>query len=232
MLYFSKLRILSIIIISLFFIFVSSSNFLKDNYKLFGKKINLGLDLQGGSYLLLEIDNKPVIDQKLQNLTISIKSLFKEKNIKYNNFKLSDQSLSFKVKEEFKEEIIKIFNDEESEINPYFPRFKSHEFDLSENKNFFTLKYSKQGLVRLKTSSQDQALEIIRRRIDEIGTNEPNILKRGNDRILVELPGLDDPERIKSLLGKTANLTFRFVSLEKEDSFGVEKLSYEDGQNE
>ena len=232
MLYFSKLRILFIIIISLFFIFVSSSNFLKDNYKLFGKKINLGLDLQGGSYLLLEIDNKPVIDQKLQNLTISIKSLFKEKNIKYNNFKLSDQSLSFKVKEEFKEEIIKIFNDEESEINPYFPRFKSHEFDLSENKNFFTLKYSKQGLVRLKTSSQDQALEIIRRRIDEIGTNEPNILKRGNDRILVELPGLDDPERIKSLLGKTANLTFRFVSLENEDFFGVEKLSYEDGQNE
>ena len=74
MLYFSKLRILSIIIISLFFIFVSSSNFLKDNYKLFGKKINLGLDLQGGSYLLLEIDNSPVIDQKLQNLTINIKS--------------------------------------------------------------------------------------------------------------------------------------------------------------
>ena len=103
---------------------------------------------------------------------------------------------------------------------------------MLEEENTFILRYSKQGLVKLKTSSQDQALEIIRRRIDEIGTNEPNILKRGNDRILVELPGLDDPQRIKSLLGKTANLTFRFISNEKEDSFGVEKLSYENSQDE
>ena len=93
---------------------------------------------------------------------------------------------------------------------------------------FFIVKFSKQGIIELKTSSQDQALEIVRRRIDEIGTNEPNILKRGNDRILVELPGLDDPMRIKSLLGKTANLTFRFVTNNTEDSFGAEKLKYED----
>jgi protein-export membrane protein SecD len=87
--------------------------------------------------------------------------------------------------------------------------------------------------VNLNTSSQDQAIEIVRRRIDEIGTNEPNILKRGNNRILVELPGLDDPMRIKSLLGKTANLTFRFVTQnDDEDNFGVEKLSYEDGSEE
>ena len=98
--------------------------------------------------------------------------------------------------------------------------------------NIFIVNYSKQGIVEIKTSSQDQALEIVRRRIDEIGTNEPNILKRGNDRILVELPGLDDPMRIKSLLGKTANLTFRFVTNNNEDSFGAEKLEYEDGSEE
>ena len=86
--------------------------------------------------------------------------------------------------------------------------------------------------MELKNSSQDQALEIVRRRIDEIGTNEPNILKRGNDRVLVELPGLDDPKRIKSLLGKTANLTFRFVSNDNQDSFGVEKLKHENGIDE
>ena len=57
-------------------------------------------------------------------------------------------------------------------------------------------------MVELKKSSLDQALEIVRRRIDEVGTNEPNILRRGSDRILVELPGLDDPMRIKSLLEK------------------------------
>ena len=92
--------------------------------------------------------------------------------------------------------------------------------------------FSKQGLVKLKTSSQEQALEIVRRRIDEVGTNEPNILKRGNDRILVELPGLDDPGRIKSLLGKTANLTFQFVATNQEQSFGTELLQYESGDRE
>jgi len=231
-LYFSKLRIIFISLISIFLILIALSNILKIDNRLFDKRINLGLDLQGGSYLLLEIDNTPVIDQKLQNLTITIKNFLKEKNIKINNLKLSDQALSFTVENDFKEEITKIFTNEDSQINPYYPRFKSHELDLLEEENTFILRYSKQGLVKLKTSSQDQALEIIRRRIDEIGTNEPNILKRGNDRILVELPGLDDPQRIKSLLGKTANLTFRFISNENEDSFGVEKLSYENSQDE
>ena len=232
MLYFSKLRIIFISLISIFLILIALSNILKIDNRLFDKRINLGLDLQGGSYLLLEIDNTPVIDQKLQNLTITIKNFLKEKNIKINNLKLSDQALSFTVENDFKEEITKIFTNEDSQINPYYPRFKSHELDLLEEENTFILRYSKQGLVKLKISSQDQALEIIRRRIDEIGTNEPNILKRGNDRILVELPGLDDPQRIKSLLGKTANLTFRFISNENEDSFGVEKLSYENSQDE
>ncbi len=232
MLYFSKLRIFFIFLISLFFISVASLNFFKLENSFFAKKINLGLDLQGGSYLLLEIDNSPVIDQKLQNFTINIKNFLKEKKIRISNLKLLDQSLIFNVDDKFKEEIVKIFTDEDSQINPYYPRFKSHQFDLIENDKNFILKYSKQGLVKLKTSSQDQALEIIRRRIDEIGTNEPNILKRGNNRILVELPGLDDPERIKSLLGKTANLTFRFISNEKEDSFGVEKLEFENNQEE
>ena len=74
----------------------------------------------------------------------------------------------------------------------------------------------------------DQAIEIVRRRVDEVGTNEPNILKRGNDRILVELPGLDDPMRIKNLLGKTANLTFRFISKISEEQFGIDLLEFED----
>ena len=90
------------------------------------------------------------------------------------------------------------------------------------------MEFSKYGIIKIKNSSLDQALEIVRRRIDEIGTNEPNIVKRGNDRILVELPGLDDPMRIKNLLGKTANLSFRFIVKNSEETFGVEKLSFED----
>ena len=232
MLYFSKFRIISVILISLFFILIASSNLLKFENNLLNKKINLGLDLQGGSYLLLEIDNNPVIEQKIQNLSITIRNYFKDKNIRIKNLKILGQKLSFSVDENFKQTILDTFNDEESELNPYYPRFKSHQLDITEENNIFFVNYSTQGIVKLKTSSQDQALEIVRRRIDEIGTNEPNILKRGNDRILVELPGLDDPMRIKSLLGKTANLTFRFVTNNDQDSFGAEKLSYEDESEE
>lgn len=232
MLYFSKFRIISVILISLFFILIASSNLFKFENNLLNKKINLGLDLQGGSYLLLEIDNNPVIEQKIQNLSITIRNYFKDKNIRIKNLKILGQKLSFSVDENFKQIILDTFNDEESELNPYYPRFKSHQLDIIEENNIFFVNYSTQGIVKLKTSSQDQALEIVRRRIDEIGTNEPNILKRGNDRILVELPGLDDPMRIKSLLGKTANLTFRFVTNNDQDSFGAEKLSYEDESEE
>ncbi len=232
MLYFSKLRIIFVSFISLIFILFASSNLFNFSNKLLNKKINLGLDLQGGSYLLLEIDNSPVIEQKLQNLTIIIRNYFKEKNIRINNIKLIDQKLSFSVNDEFKKIILEEFTDEESDLNPYYPRFKSHQLDIVEENNSFIINYSKQGIIEIKTSSQDQALEIVRRRIDEIGTNEPSILKRGNDRILVELPGLDDPMRIKSLLGKTANLTFRFVTNNSEDSFGSEKLKYEDKPEE
>ena len=232
MLYFSKIKIFFISLITLFFILISSSNLIKVTNDFIDKKINLGLDLQGGSYLLLEIDNSPVINQKLQNLTIIIRNYFKEKNIRVNNLKIQDQNLYFSVDEKFKQSIIDEFKDEESDINPYYPRFKSHQLEIIDENNVFKVNYSKQGIIEIKTSSQDQALEIVRRRIDEIGTNEPNILKRGNDRILVELPGLDDPMRIKSLLGKTANLTFRFVSSGNQDSFGAEKLMYENSDLE
>ena len=126
MLYFSKLRIFFIFLISLIFILFASSNLFKFTNELFNKKINLGLDLQGGSYLLLEIDNKPLIEQKLQNLTLTIRNYFKEKNIRINNVKLKNQKLLFTVDEKFKQTILDVFTDEESELNPYYQRKKKH----------------------------------------------------------------------------------------------------------
>ena len=232
MLYFSKLRIILVTLVSLFFVLLTISNFVKFESNYLNKRINLGLDLQGGSYLLLEIDNSPVIEQKLQNFSITVRNFFKDKNIRIKNLKFLDESISFTTDQEYKDEVLNAFQDKESILNPYYPRFKSHQFNIQEENNYFIVNYSKQGIVELKTSSQDQALEIVRRRVDEIGTNEPNILKRGNDRILVELPGLDDPMRIKKLLGKTANLTFRFVTNNAKDSFGAEKLKFENDQEE
>ena len=232
MLYFSKLRISLITLTTLLFLFIASSNFLKLENSFFDKKINLGLDLQGGSYLLLEIDNSPIELKKLQNKTTFIRNFFKDQNIDYTDLRISNKSILFNTSESDKDTVTDFFLDKESAINPYYSKYKSHQFDLTVSGNEFRLTFSKYGIVEIKNSSQDQAIEIVRRRVDEVGTNEPNILKRGNDRILVELPGLDDPMRIKSLLGKTANLTFRFVTQNENDTFGVEKLSYEGTENE
>ena len=115
MLYFSKLRIIFICLISLFFILFASSNIFKFSNELLNKKINLGLDLQGGSYLLLEIDNTPVIEQKLQNLSITLRNYFKEKNIRFKNVKLINQKLSFSVDDKSKQIILDVFTDENSD---------------------------------------------------------------------------------------------------------------------
>jgi len=126
-LYFSKLRILFITIFSVLFILIASSNLFKFDDDFFDKKINLGLDLQGGSYLLLEIDNEPVIEQKLQNLTTTIRNYFKEKNIKINNIKIDNQNIFFNVTNNDKQSVLDVFHDENSDLNPYYPRFKSHQ---------------------------------------------------------------------------------------------------------
>ena len=233
MLYFSKLKIISVVIFTLLLSYFSLSNFTKIDDDFFKKNINLGLDLQGGSYLLLEIDNSPVLEQQIQNKLIQIKKFLKEKKIPYKNFNIiDDKKISFEINNEFIDSTSNLLKGKDSEINPYYDQFKTNQFELLVIDNRFQLSYSKYGLIQLKSSSQNQAIEIVRRRVDEIGTNEPNILKRGNDRILVELPGLDNPDRIKSLLGKTANLTFRFVTQNEEESFGTERLSFLDGSDE
>ena len=233
MLYFSKLKIISVVIFTLLLSYFSLSNFTKIDDDFFKKNINLGLDLQGGSYLLLEIDNSPVLEQQIQNKLIQIKKFLKDKKIPYKNFNIiDDKKISFEINNEFIDSTSNLLKGKDSEINPYYDQFKTNQFELLVVGNRFELTYSRYGLIQLKSSSQNQAIEIVRRRVDEIGTNEPNILKRGNDRILVELPGLDNPDRIKSLLGKTANLTFRFVTQNEEESFGTERLSFLDSSDE
>ena len=232
MLYFTKFKVLTIYIFIICISFFTLSNFLSDDNKLINKKINLGLDLQGGSYLLLEIDNRPIILQKLQIKLTSLKNDLIKNDIKFKNIKAIDNKILFDVDEVHKNKFIKIFEDKNSTINNYFDKYKAFEFEYEIINETISVFYSKYGIIELKNSSIDQALEIVRRRIDELGTNEPNILKRGNERILVELPGLDDPSRIKNLLGKTANLTFRFISQQNEENFGSEKLKFENSEEE
>ena len=232
MLYFSKTKLIIIYLIISFLFLSFSTNFINNKDQLFlSKKINLGLDLQGGSYLLLEVDSQPLIKQNLQTKLIYLRKLLKEQKIKYQNLKLDGQSIKFKISEENLKIFEEFFLNKDNLINTFYNKYNSYEMNYSIKDNFVLINYSKYGVIEVKTSAVNQSLEIVRRRIDEIGTNEPTIVKRGNDRILVELPGLDDPNRIKNLLGKTANLSFRIVS-ESDDAFGSEQLFFEDGKSQ
>ena len=123
MLYFSKLRIITVIIFTLLLSYFALSNFFKFDDNLFNKNINLGLDLQGGSYLLLEIDNKPVVTQKLQSKILEFKKYFKDKNLILKNFSIDKNSIIFEVNSNDVEQVRKILDDDESEINPYFQQY-------------------------------------------------------------------------------------------------------------
>ena len=172
MLYFSKLKIVSVIIFTLLLSYFALSNFFSFDDNFFKRNINLGLDLQGGSYLLLEIDNEPVVIQQVQNKLIDIKKYLKNKNVQFKNIQIVDnQNIQFQINENDASNIEEIFKNKDSEINPYFPKFKTHQFNLIINSNNVQLKLSDYGLVLIKSSSQEQAIEIVRRRVDEVGTN-------------------------------------------------------------
>ena len=154
MLYFSKIRIFLISLFTLIFVIFALSNFTNIGKKIFDKKINLGLDLQGGSYLLLEIDNQPIIEQKLQNTLLTLRKYFKDRNIKYQNLRIqNDKFIVFDLNSNDIEKTKNLFTDENSDINPYYIQFKSHQFDLELNKNTFKLEFSKYGLIQIKNSS-------------------------------------------------------------------------------
>ena len=178
--------------------------------------------MQGGSYLLLEVDSTPLQKRRIQSKVIPLKKKLLENKIKFTNFKIQDNKIVFNILENDKEKFEKFFSDKNNnDINVFLPKFRSFELDYSFENNQTFIELSKNGIINLNTSAVDQSIEIVRKRIDETGTKESSIIKRGSNRILVELPGIKDPERIKELLGKTAQLSFRMVSDDKTE-FGNE----------
>ena len=228
MLNFSKINVLIIYLLFLVIAAFSILNFQNENNQFIKKKINLGLDLQGGSYLLLEINSDSLVKDKIQSKVIPLKKLLKENNINYNNFKINDNNLTLSIDNIDKFDLL--FNlRKDNLVNPYIDKYRAYELEYKEsNDNKIEISFSKFGLLTINNSALKQSIEIVRRRIDDVGTKEPTILQRGEKRILVELPGLKDPERIKALLGKTAKLNFRLVSDNNE--FGTEELISENGE--
>ena len=110
MLYFSKLRIILVSLITFFFIFIASLNFQDYEKSLLSKRINLGLDLQGGSYLLLEIDNGPIEIQKLQNKTTFIRNYLDNKKIIFSDLRIKDKAIFFSTSKKDKETVESFFS--------------------------------------------------------------------------------------------------------------------------
>ena len=228
MLNFSKINIITIYLIFFLISIFSALNLQNENNLVLDKKVNLGLDLQGGSYLLLEINSDSLVEEKIQSKVIPLKKLLKENNLKYENFKIVEKKLSFKIDDLEKFELL-FFSKKDNSVNPYIDNYRSFELDFKTlDNNYIEISFSKYGLLVINNAALKQSIEIVRRRIDDVGTKEPTILQRGEKRILVELPGLKDPDRIKKLLGKTAKLNFRLVSNNSE--FGVDELISENDE--
>ena len=212
---------LFIILIGLFFLY---PNFISKNLLttfpnwLPQKQINLGLDLQGGSYLLLEIDVNSIINEKLDSLVSEIRTKFRAPNnrISYTDLGSENNNVSVRIiKKENYDKAIEIISELSQPIqttNSFLSSGKKDlKIDIEKLSGLITISLTDEAITQKRRSAVDQSIEIIRRRVDETGTREPSIQRQGDDRVLVKLPGLDDPERIKKLLGKTARLTFQLV---------------------
>ena len=173
--------------------------------------------------MLLEVDSTSLEKKRLQSKAVPIKKKLNENNIKYDNFKVSEKEIKFDINNNSLDKFEAFFNNKkENNINIFLSKYNAFELDYLVENNSVKVFLSKYGSINIKEAAVDQSIEIVRRRIDEVGTKEPSILKRGNNRILVELPGIKNPDRIKDLLGKTAELSFRLVTDDKSE-FGIEK---------
>jgi Preprotein translocase subunit SecD len=177
---FSKINIFLIYFIFLFISAFSILNFQNNNESIVDKKVNLGLDLQGGSYLLLEVNSDPLVKEKIQSKVIPLKKLLKENNLDYSNFIINKKNLNFRLNDIEKFKLIFFSKKKDNFLNPYISNYNSFELDLEilENNNVKIL-FSKYGLLTINNSALKQSIEIVRRRIDDVGTKEPTILQRG-----------------------------------------------------
>ncbi|SUZ97839.1 uncharacterized protein METZ01_LOCUS50693 [marine metagenome] len=193
---------LVILVISLGIIFTLPTLLYKENSNnwFFDNKINLGLDLQGGSYLLLEVQTEVLMQEELNNISDSIQFIARGLQTNIINIISEEDEIQLRFSN----------NDKLEEIRE---KFKNNYRNVNVTINNNTMKIAINEIFKknIKESAIKQSLEIVRKRIDESGTKEPLIQRSGKKRILLQLPGIKDPERIKELLGTTAKLTFHMV---------------------
>ena len=165
------------------------------------KQVNLGLDLQGGSHLLLEVETNAVLKEKSEDLVDTIRSSLRKQKIKYSNLGTKVTGAVVTITQE------KMVADAVQSIRKNID--KNILIDTSDNN--LNLIFTENYIDELQMNTVQQSIEVVRKRVDESGTKEPIIQRQGKDRIVVQLPGIKDPERVKSLIGRTAKLNFHML---------------------
>ncbi len=176
------------------------------------QQVALGLDLRGGAHLMLEVDAKALVNERLQDLTRDARRVLREVKIGTNAVRRDGDALIVVLDDAAQRaEAVRVLNGLSSGKADALGQVVS-EIEIAETAPIeLRVTLSQTGLNARITAAAEQSLEIIRLRIDETGLAEPTLQRVGRDRILVQLPGVQDPQRIKAIIGSTAKLTFHMV---------------------
>ena len=170
------------------------------------KKINLGLDLQGGMHLVLEVQTHKAVESTIERITYELRSALKKERIRFKDLKrVSGIKISIEI---LSEDGIEAFN---KILDSEFQELRIISRKQEDNKLKVIMDLPDKDVADIEKKASEQALETIRNRIDQYGVSEPDIRRQGEKRVLVQLPGVKDPQRAKDLIGKTALLEFRLV---------------------
>jgi len=180
-------------------------------------QVNLGLDLQGGSHLLLEADVDAVVEDRLETLVSDVRLALRTERIRYRGLGVRNQRVVFRLVDPAERDralaAIQELNPRGS-VNPITGGLEyNRRYTVEIENGQVEIAFTEGGLDALIDSVVEQSLEVVRRRIDELGTREPTIQRQGEDRILLQVPGERDPAALRRLLGKTAQMTFHMVDL-------------------
>ncbi|HWX48713.1 MAG TPA: protein translocase subunit SecD [Roseomonas sp.] len=217
MLYFARWKVAAILGVILLGVLLSLPNLFPRSAIpswLPARQVSLGLDLRGGSYLLLEVDLDAVVHERLESLADAARTRLRQANIGYLNLQAdpANSRLSLRVRDPAQADAALAALRELANPVPVGGGATAPDLDFaSAPDGTITAKLSEPALRARASSAVEQSLEIVRRRIDETGVSEALIARQGSSRILVQLPGVEDPNRIKELLGRTARMTFRLL---------------------
>ncbi len=179
------------------------------------KTVNLGLDLRGGSHLQLQVDVDSVIRARAEDLVNQARPALRSEKIGYTKIASIPGGMRITLKNaEDVNKVRRVLRGIDNTLD----------VDVGDDGKMVEARLSEAGLKQIRDQTIDQSIEIVRRRVDESGTKEPSIARQGDDRIIVQLPGVDDPQYIKDMLGKTAKLTFHLVDLGGGAEGGVRSL--------